>query len=87
MIARRLSSALLLLSLLDPLGTLAASLKTAHECSDHACACRRGARPAMPPCHGEDDAAAGMRAACSHETDVVLLRATAPALVPRMSGT
>jgi hypothetical protein len=80
-ILRKLSSLALLLSLLDPLGALATSLRARHECGDHVCACRQGARPAARPCHGSGHDGPGMQAACSHDADPVLLRATAPALV------
>ena len=83
-------AALLALATLLPAGSglLAAGSPAPHECTDHACFCRRAAEGApKAPCHGATDAhGARMSPTCAHDTDPVQAAALRPAVVPEPSS-
>ena len=87
---RRTWALLLALATVLPAGSglLAAGSAAPHECTDHACFCRRAAAGAPPaPCHGPSDAhGAQMTPTCSHDTDPVQVAAVRPALLPEPSS-
>lgn len=65
-------------------GVIASSARAPHECTDHACFCRRPATgsPAAP-CHGDSDKnGARMTATCHHDTNPVQVAAIRPGVLP-----
>jgi hypothetical protein len=86
--SRVISALLLALAVAQPALTagLALCSRTPHECTDHACFCRKAAAGVTTrPCHGEsDEDAPRLSAACQHGTDPVTVPFARPGLLPPM---